>query len=111
VCVAIQAVIAIIALASDIDWKTFMGSITKALGVYAPLALIAIMSATSPASAISVDLARKCRAVAIKAYPPAAPGTKKGSAAAERGSYQNCIQKNGNGSNEDTQKNATPSAK
>lgn len=48
----------------------------------------------SPASAISVELAKKCRAVAIKAHPPQTAGTKS-YAAAERDFFNRCISANG----------------
>lgn len=88
-----------------------MNNIAKVLGIFAPLALIATTSIATPASAISVDLAKNCRDMAIKAHPPTVPGAKKGSAEAERTSYQSCIKNNGNGSNDDTQKDASSPAK
>jgi hypothetical protein len=40
------------------------------------LALTAYLSMAQPASAISVELAKKCRAMAIKAHPTQIAGTK-----------------------------------
>ena len=37
---------------------------------------IATQAVVSPAAAISADLAKKCRDMAIKAHPPATVGTK-----------------------------------
>ena len=57
-----------------------------------PLAIVLL--AAQPVAAITAELAKKCRAMAIKAHPPAPPGT--GSyAQAERDFYRDCIAKNG----------------
>jgi hypothetical protein len=58
------------------------------------LAQILILSAASPAAAISVELAKKCRGMAIKAHPPAQAGTSP-YAAAERDFFRDCVAKNG----------------
>lgn len=52
--------------------------------------------AASPAFAISVDLAKKCRDMAIKAHPFDVAGSKTGSAAAERSYFKECVAKGGN---------------
>ena len=52
------------------------------------------LSAVSPAAAISADLAKKCRGMAIKAHPPAPAGTSP-YAQAEREFFRECISKNG----------------
>jgi hypothetical protein len=66
------------------------------------LSLAALMcAAVNPADAISLELAQKCRALALKAHPykqPGEPGP--GSAAAERGYYNECVTKGGNMPNE-----------
>ena len=57
------------------------------------LALQALsLSGASPAVAISVDLAKKCREMAIKAHPPESPGTK-AYAQAERDFFRECVAK------------------
>ena len=43
----------------------------------AAVALVVLNSIGTPASAITVELAKKCRDMAIKAHQPALPGTKK----------------------------------
>lgn len=45
---------------------------------------------------ISAELAKKCRALAIKAHPTQPPGSRYGSAEAQREYYQRCIAKGGN---------------
>lgn len=92
-------------------WMGPMHRILNVLGVSAPLALFVIASFATPASAISADLAIKCREMAIKAHPPTVPGAKKGSAAAQRVYYQSCIANGGIGPDDDPQKDAAPPAK
>jgi hypothetical protein len=54
------------------------------------------MALTSPtASAISADLAKKCRELAIKAHPTQPAGTKSGAEQAQRDYFRQCIDKNG----------------
>jgi hypothetical protein len=48
------------------------------------------------ATALSADLAKKCRDLAIKAHPTATAGSTTGSGAAQRGFYQACLAKGGN---------------
>jgi hypothetical protein len=48
----------------------------------------------SPAMAISVELAKKCRDLAIKAHPPKPAGTNP-YAQAERDYFNDCVSKNG----------------
>jgi hypothetical protein len=51
--------------------------------------------AASDAFAISADLAKKCREMAIKTHPPVRAGTAKGTAGAQREYFQNCIANEG----------------
>jgi hypothetical protein len=46
--------------------------------------------------AISAELARKCRALAIQAHPTQQPGSRYGSAQAQREYFQQCVAKGGN---------------
>ncbi|HTV28358.1 MAG TPA: hypothetical protein VMF32_11300 [Xanthobacteraceae bacterium] len=58
---------------------------------------ITVQATATPAFAISLELARKCRAMALQAHPyklPGEPGP--GSAAAERGYYDECVANGGN---------------
>jgi len=63
--------------------------------------------AALPAAAISTDLAKKCRDMAIKAHPPEPAGTK-GYAQAERDFYAVCISKNGEMTIRGPQKGQSP---
>jgi hypothetical protein len=54
-----------------------MSRILKGTGLSAAVALVVLNSIGTPASAITVELAKKCRDMAIKAHPPALPGAKK----------------------------------
>jgi hypothetical protein len=64
-----------------------------------------------PASAITAELAKKCRGMAIKAHPPAPAGTKTHAAQAERDFYRVCVANNGAAPDDDKQKPAAPAAK
>jgi hypothetical protein len=74
-------------------WEDVMKIISK--GSPVALALIAVISTVTPASAITVELAKKCRAMAFKAYPPKLAGVKSGNAQAERTFYKQCIANGG----------------
>lgn len=65
---------------------------TAAASVVVSTLILAL--AASPAAAISADLAKKCRSMAINAHPPAPAGTK-AYAQAERDFFAVCISKNG----------------
>jgi hypothetical protein len=53
--------------------------------------LCSAASLTRPASAITAELAKKCRALATKTYPTALPGSKVGNAKAQRDFYVRCL--------------------
>ena len=62
------------------------------------IAIVAAASmggAATPAAAITADLAKKCQALMIKAYPPVLAGSKHGTAKEERQYYQTCLAKGG----------------
>jgi hypothetical protein len=59
------------------------------------LTQVLIISTASPAAAITADLAKKCRDMAVKAHPPTVAGSTP-YAAAERDYFRDCISKNGN---------------
>ena len=88
-----------------------MDRILKGIGLLAAIAIAVQICLATPASAISVELAKKCRAMAIKAHPPTSPGAKKGSAEAERAFYQSCIANGGNGPNDNTHNDPAPPPK
>lgn len=88
-----------------------MDNIVKRFGPSVAITMIAILSMTAPASAISADLAIKCRDMAIKAHPPKQPGGKKGYAQAERNFFRLCVSNNGKMPDSDTQKDTSPAPK
>ena len=60
------------------------------------LALAAYLPTTYPSSAISADLAKKCRAMAVKAHPSPLAGSKaNGAEKAQRDYFQACVAKGG----------------
>jgi len=58
-------------------------------------AIVAFVGASEPASAITADLAKKCRELALKAHPTPRPGTKAGAGKAQQDFYRDCVAKNG----------------
>jgi len=84
-----------------------MGNILTSFVAIIVLAYILILSTESPAVAISAELAKKCRDMAIKAHPMTLPGSTP-YAAAERDFFRVCISKNGNMTNTDTEKAPPP---
>lgn len=71
-----------------------MGSKLAALAVVIGSIQIVTLSAASPAAAISADLAKKCREMAIKAHPPEPAGTT-AYAQLERDFFRECVANNG----------------
>jgi hypothetical protein len=67
------------------------------------LALATIVPLGSPASAISVELAKKCRQLALSAHPPPLIPGGKPYAQAERDFFSDCVAKNGQMSGTGTQ--------
>lgn len=59
------------------------------------LAVASMLFGLERGNAIDADLAKECRAAAIKAHPYQHPGVKTGTAAAQRAYYQACIANNG----------------
>ena len=73
-----------------------MATLAKSFSTLIVLALTAYLSMAQPASAISVELAKKCRAMAIKAHPTQKAGTKQtGIEKAQRDYYSECVAKDG----------------
>jgi hypothetical protein len=60
------------------------------------VAAVCSMPAVRSASAVTAEVARKCREVAIKAHPPTIAGSKAGAAQAERDSFRACVAQGGN---------------
>jgi hypothetical protein len=72
-----------------------MNKALKALFVLGLLGSWVILPVSPPAFAVTAELANKCRAMAIKAYPRKLAGSKSGTSGAERKYFQNCIAKDG----------------
>jgi hypothetical protein len=71
------------------------------------LTQVLVISTASPAVAITADLAKKCREMAIKAHPPTQAGSTP-YAAAERDYFRECISKNGNMPDNKAEKSSLP---
>lgn len=67
---------------------------TLAIVLFVASACVQFIS-LAPASAITVELANKCRELSMKAFPPQRPGTKSGHAGEARKYYSDCVAKNG----------------
>ncbi len=77
-----------------------MFSNVKLVSVSVALICLTVCATTSSASAVTVELARKCSALMAKAYPPRQPGnpaagSAKGNGAEARTYYQKCLANNG----------------
>jgi hypothetical protein len=72
----------------------------KSVGFGVALICFAMGATTSSASAVTVELAKKCSGLMAKAYPPRQPGnpaagSAKGNGAEARTYYQKCLANNG----------------
>ena len=72
------------------------------------LCLTILLSINTTASAVSADLANKCRQLATKAYPPKSVGSKSGNAGAERRYFQECVSKGGAMQGDDAKAKSEP---
>ena len=72
-----------------------MSSFQKYCGPLPIAAVVCMFGLVQPASAITADLAKKCREMALKAHPPAPAGSKMTSAKAQQDFYRACVAKNG----------------
>jgi hypothetical protein len=88
-----------------------MGPTVKRFAASVGLILVISLSITIPASALSVELAKQCREMAIKAHPMTLPGVKTGNAQAQRDDYRACIANNGIMPDNNTQRTTDPTAK
>jgi hypothetical protein len=57
--------------------------------------LLVFVSAGKPASAITAELAKKCREMAFKEHPPVRVGSKPGASKAQQEYFRTCVAKNG----------------
>lgn len=69
-------------------------TIVKSL-LLAGLAALLAFSTSTPSRAISAELAKKCRLMAIKAHPTEPPGSKSKFEEEQRAYFDECIAKNG----------------
>ena len=58
-------------------------------------ALTAFLSMQAPAEAITVELAKKCRAMALKEHPTPRVGTKTGAHKVQTEYFRSCVAKDG----------------
>jgi hypothetical protein len=59
-------------------------------------ALAALLGTRNPAEALTAELAKKCRQMAVTAHPSARPGTRTGAQKAQNEYYQECVKNDGN---------------
>jgi hypothetical protein len=69
-----------------------------------------IIGAASPASALTAELAKKCRDAAIKSHPPPIPPGNKAYAQAERDYFRECVSRNGQMPDNDSQQDQSKPA-
>jgi len=67
----------------------------KKISVLSLTAFLAAASMPMDAFAISVAIAKKCRELAVKTYPPRQAGSRQGNSQAEREFYKSCIARDG----------------
>jgi hypothetical protein len=73
-----------------------MAMLAKRFSMLIVLALTAYLPTAQPVSAISAELANKCRAMAIKDYPTPRPGSKlTGAEKSQRDYFRECVTKGG----------------
>jgi hypothetical protein len=72
-----------------------MHKIAKLVAISIALATMSHYANSQGSSPPTAELAKKCRQLALKAHPLARPGTKSGSAQAEREYFTECIRKGG----------------
>jgi hypothetical protein len=73
-----------------------MALISKRATAAMVLGAAAMTLMTGSVHAITADLAKKCREMAIKAHPTMPAGSSSGYAAAQRSFFHECVEKNGN---------------
>jgi hypothetical protein len=67
----------------------------KALCALGLLGAAVSVTTPPPASAITAELAKQCRVMALKAFPRKLAGSKSGTSGAERKYFQDCVAKGG----------------
>src|SRR5262245_15651449 len=58
-------------------------------------AVLIASAATSPASSLTAELAKKCRELMVKAYPPAPAGSRTGNAQEQLDYFRTCVARDG----------------
>jgi hypothetical protein len=89
-----------------------MVAILRRLGALALIIACILPASGGSATALTAELAKKCRSLALKAQPYRRAGATKGTAQAERDSYRECIAKEGrvNGADRAPPDTTTPEA-
>jgi hypothetical protein len=72
-----------------------MTALLRRLGAVGVIVVCTLPTFSGPALAITAELARKCRDLAVKAQPYRRAGSAQGTAQAEREYYRQCIAKEG----------------
>jgi hypothetical protein len=65
------------------------------LAAFAGFALVLALAGTKPSVSITAELAKKCRAMAIKAHPTQPAGTKSNFGEEQRTYFRECVAKDG----------------
>ena len=73
-----------------------MAAILRRLGALILIIACALPASKKPAPALTAELAKQCRSLALKARPQRRAGIANGSAQAQRDYYHECIAKEGN---------------
>jgi hypothetical protein len=76
----------------DLGGAVRVGKPIKTVMMVAALALVCFSAKAAP----TAELAKKCQRLAVKAHARSLPGTKGGSAQAERAYFAECIRRGGN---------------
>jgi hypothetical protein len=79
----------------SIEGKAVMGAVSTSSIAAIVFVYAVVLAAPSPAAAVTADLAKRCREMAVKAHPPKAPGSKP-YAQAEREYFRECVANKGN---------------
>jgi len=72
-----------------------MNSLRRKRRLIGASAVLALALLPTVASSITAELAKKCRTMAISAYPTMLAGSRKGSAENQREFFQRCVAQNG----------------
>jgi hypothetical protein len=72
-----------------------MAAILRRLGALTLIIACALPASPKPAPALTAELAKRCRSLALKVQPYRRAGTAQGTAQAQRDYYRECIAKEG----------------